>query len=187
LNNKHKIAIAILLVAVIVISPFLVNGLSRPTLSRQFYVGVEYAYADGTSQLKALVDKVSGFTNLFVIGSLAISFNRTALDESCDYISGHGLSFIVLFTAINNYSWSDGYKITSWMVDHQQKYGDKFLGIYKIDEPGGNQLDNGPSMIINDTLTYAQTSQNYVANLSLMTNYYYNFTPRVFTSDFALN
>jgi hypothetical protein len=187
LNNKHKIAFTVLVIAVVTVSAFLVNGFSRPTLSRQFFVGVEYAYADNTGQLKALVDKVSGYTNLFVIGSPAISFNRTALDESCDYISGQGLSFIVLFTALTNYSWSDSYKITNWMVDAQQEYGDKFLGIYKIDEPGGNQLDNGPSMIINDTVTYAQTSQNYVANLSLMTNYYYNYTPKVFTADFALN
>jgi len=187
LNNKPKIAITVVLIAVIVFSVFLVDNFSRPAPSRQFYVGVEYAYADGTAQLEALVDKVSGYTNLFVIGSLGISFNRTALDESCDYIAGHGLSFIVLFTALNNYTGPNGYNITDWMVSAQQRYGDKFLGIYKIDEPGGNQLDNGVSQLINDTLSYAQTSQSYVGNLSQMVNYYYNFTPRVFTADFALN
>lgn len=189
MNNKFKVAITILLVAVIISSIFLVNSLfSQPLPNRQFYVGVEYAYADDAAQLKALVDKVASYTNLFVVGSLGISFNRTVLDESCDYITQAGLNFIVLFTGIDQYTnWPDDYEITNWMVDARQKYGEKFLGIYKIDEPGGNQIDNGPSQIINTTTTYAETSQSYVGYLSQMINYYYPYTPRVFTADFALN
>ncbi len=188
MNHKIAVVTTVLLLAVILLSVFLVNGFFiRPIQNRQFYVGVEYAYADDSAQLKALVDKVENYTNLFVIGSIAVSFNRTALDGSCDYITHSGLNFIVLFTGLDRYNWSDGYKITNWMVDAQQKYGDKFLGIYKIDEPGGNQLDRGPSSIINDTTTYAQTSQNYVGNLSQMVNYYYDYAPKIFTADFALN
>jgi hypothetical protein len=188
LNRKFAVLASVLLLAFILISVFVVHGLFiSPTENRPFYVGVEYAYADDTAQLKTLVDKVKEYTNLFVIGALAISLNRTALDESCDYISNAGLSFIVLFTGIDRYNWSDGYRITDWMVDAQQKYSDKFLGIYKIDEPGGNQLDNGQSAIINDTTTYAQTSQSYVGYLSQMVNYYYPYTLNVFTADYALN
>ena len=62
----------------------------------------------------------------------------------------------------------------------------RFLGIYKIDASGGNQLDCGTSMIINDTKTYAETSRSYTGNLSLMTNIYYACTPRIFI-DYALN
>ena len=99
LDNKLKVAVTILFVTIILGSFLLANGFfSRPSTSRPFYVGVEYAYADDSGQLKALVDKVAGYTNLFVIGSLGISFNKTALDESCDYIYHSGLSFIVLFT-----------------------------------------------------------------------------------------
>jgi hypothetical protein len=178
-------------VIVIFTSVFLVNGLfNQPKNARIFYVGVEYAYADDTMQLRALVDKVAPYTNLFVIGSLEISFNRTALDESCDYITQSGLSFIVFFTGLDQYTdWSSDYRITDWMVDAQHRYGDKFLGIYKIDEPGGNQLDNGASQIINTTSSnsYAQISQSYVGNLSLMNNYYHPYTPSIFTADFALH
>jgi hypothetical protein len=73
------------------------------------------------------------------------------------------------------------------MTDAQQRYGNKFLGIYKIDEPGGNQLDNSLlSQIINDTTTYAATAQNYVGNLTQMNNYHRPYTPRIFTADYAL-
>jgi hypothetical protein len=65
-------------------------------LTKPFYVGVEFAYADQFGDLKALVDKVKDYTNLFVIGSLGLSFNRSALDQSADYIFNSGLNFIVL-------------------------------------------------------------------------------------------
>jgi hypothetical protein len=188
LNRRLLVATTVLLIAVVLLSVFLVNGFfTHPTQDRQFYVGVEYAYADDTAQLKALVDKVKDYTNLFVIGSLAISFNRSALDESCDYINRSGLNFIVLFTGLDRYNWTGNYIITDWMVDAQQKYGDRFLGIYKIDEPGGNQLDKGLSTIIHNATNYTDASNSYVNYLSQMINYYYPYTPRIFTADYALN
>ena len=188
MNRKLAISNAILLIAVIVLSLFLaLNWFSSQTAPRQFYLGVEYAYGNQTSEVKALVDKVKDYTNLFVIGSVELTFNRTALNESCDYIYASGLNFIVLFTGFNMYNYSNGYNIANWMLDAQQKYGSQFLGIYKIDEPGGNQLDDGPSQIINDTSTYSQTAQNYVGNLSAMINLYHPYTPSIFTADYALN
>jgi len=190
LNRKFTIATTALLLAVILLSVFLANGFfSRPDpiQNRPFYVGVEYAYADDAAQLKVLVDKVDSYTNLFVIGSVEVTFNRTALDESCDYISQSGLNFIVLFTGLDRYNWTGNYRITDWMVDAQQKYGDKFLGIYKIDEPGGNQLDQGLSTIIHNASSYTEASENYVDYLSQMINYYYPYTPRIFTADYALS
>ena len=188
MNRKLVIVTSTVLVALIVLSFFIAtNLLSNKPQPREFYVGVEFAYGNKASEVKALVDKVKDYTNLFVIGSIGVTFNRTALDESCDYIFNSGLNFIVLFTGINYYNYSNGYKITNWMVDAQTKYGDKFLGIYKIDEPGGNQLENGPSQIINDTASYTQTAQAYVGNLSGMINYYHPYNPNIFTADFALN
>jgi hypothetical protein len=188
LNRKLTIAITSILIVVIVLSIFLaLNGHSNQAAPRQFYLGVEYAYGNQTSEVKALVDKVKDYTNLFVIGSVELTFNRTALDESCDYIYESGLHFIVLLTGFNMYHYSNGYNIANWMLDAQQKYGDNFLGIYKIDEPGGNQLENGPSQIINDTVTYSKTQEGYVGNLSAMINLYHPYVPSIFTADFALN
>jgi hypothetical protein len=182
------VACAVLAISVILLSVFAVNAFFvHPTVKgREFYVGVEYAYGDDATQLKALVDKVKDYTNLFVIGSIAISFNRTALDESCDYITQSGLSFIVLFTGLDRYNWTGSYTIRDWMANAQQKYGDKFLGIYKMDEPGGNQLDQGYSTIIHDATSYSDASDNYVTYLSQMLDYYHPYTPRIFTGDYAL-
>jgi hypothetical protein len=188
LNRKLTIALTIILIVVIVVSLFFaLNSLANRAAARTFYLGVEYAYGSQASEVKALVDKVKDYTNLFVIGSVDLTFNRTALEESCDYIYTSGLHFIVLLTGFNMYHYSDGYNIANWMLDAQQKYGDKFLGIYKIDEPGGNQLENGPSQIINDTTTYSKTEEGFVGNLSAMINLYHPYTPSIFTADFALN
>jgi len=187
-NSKLTFLVTILFIVVIGLSIFLtLNWSSSQPSHRQFYVGVEYAYGNQTMEVKALVDKVKDFTNLFLIGSVELTFNRTALDESCDYIFNSGLNFIILFTGKDMYNYSNGYTIMNWMVDAQHKYGGQFLGIYKIDEPGGNQLEKGPSMLISDTVTYSQTAQAYVGNLSAMINYYHPYNPNIFTADFALN
>ena len=145
MNRKFAILAAVLLIVLISAALFLTaNVASKQTSTRPFYVGVEFAYGNQFSQLKALVDQVKDYTNLFVIGSVGLTFNRTALDESCDYIFNSGLNFIVLFTSFTMYNATNGwvgYTIFDWIVDARQKYGDQFLGIYRFDEPGGNQLD----------------------------------------------
>ena len=115
-----------------------VNVASKQTSTRPFYVGVEFDYGNQFSQLKALVDQVKDYTNLFVIGSVGLPFNGTALDESCDYIFNSGLNFIVLFTSFTMYYSTNGwvgYTIFDWIVDARQKYGEQFLGIYRFDQP----------------------------------------------------
>ena len=54
-----------------------------------FFVGVEFAYNEDAgdtdvlvNDLKILVDKVKDYTNLFVVGSIAISFNQTSIPAS---------------------------------------------------------------------------------------------------------
>jgi hypothetical protein len=129
------------------------------------------------------VDKVKNYTNLFVIGSLEISFDQTALNESCDYIVDAGLHFIVLFTDKFKYN----YSIFDWMQNARQKYGDKFLGVYRYDEPGGNQLDQVPkNMLVENATDYADAAATYVKGLGIIINYYSNYAPEMFTADYGL-
>jgi len=88
LNPKLTFLATILLIAVIVLSIFFtLNWFSSQTSHRQFYVGVEYAYGNQTSEVKALVDKVKDYTNLFVIGSVELTFNRTKRYIFLTYLS----------------------------------------------------------------------------------------------------
>jgi hypothetical protein len=185
LNRKYIILAAVLLIVLISVSVFLtVDMLNKQTstTTRQFYVGVEFAYGNQFSQLKDLVDKVKNYTNLFIMGSVGLSFNRTALDESCDYLFDSGLNFIVLFTISTMYN----YSIFNWIADARQKYGDQFLGIYRWDEPGGNQLDKGQFMLVDNASSYAEVAESYVGGLSIIVEYYLNYTPKIFTADYGL-
>jgi hypothetical protein len=61
----------------------------------------------------------------------------TATTEICDYAISQGLNIIVYFGWFNpEYPWQK-----LWVQNATQRYGDKFLGVYYYDEPGGNQLD----------------------------------------------
>ena len=58
------------------------------------FVGVDVAYAD-FGAIKRLVDKVSSYTNIFVIGSTGISDDQIKLEETCQYLSNQDMQFII--------------------------------------------------------------------------------------------
>jgi hypothetical protein len=166
-----------------------IDWVGKVNSTSKFFVGVEFAYGKSAGDveelvgdLKDMVDKVKDYTNLFVIGSLEISFNRTALDAACDYVVDSGLYLIVFFTDVDMYN----YTTFDWMVDARQKYGNKFLGVYRYDEPGGNQLDLGPSFLIEGGTNYTDVAANYTNVLNFIVGYYKNYSDRVFTADYGL-
>jgi len=196
LNHKLVILTAIISITLIVISLFVaINALTAQTPTRPFYVGVEYAYGNNQTagfqlaQIEALVNKVKDYTNLFVMGDVSLTFNQTALTQACDIIYNQSkLYFIVLFTGGDKYS----YNIAQWMFEANDRYGDRFFGIYKYDEPGGNQLDNTPSQLINKTVieptaSYTDIANAYVGNLSFMVKFYQDYGHvNMTTADYGL-
>jgi hypothetical protein len=174
--------LVILLLTVILTFAFVKREyLSKLRLTTEVFLGVEIAYG-GVDDLKDLVDKVKNYSNLFIIGTLEISLNQTALNEACDYIYEAGLHFIVLFTFEDKYN----YDPSSWIHKAEQKYGNKFLGVYRYDEPGGKQLDRTPSNFVVEAKDYADAAKTFVDYLFAHIKFYLNSSQRVFTADYGL-
>jgi hypothetical protein len=181
--KRKTIILAIVLVVVILVAVVALNWVSLPAEVPEFYVGVEVAYTNAnTSDVREMVDKVKGYTNVFVIGSIELTYNETALDESCDYIYNAGLKIVVLFTNVGNYSF--GTRV--WLSKAQQKYGSGFLGLYRYDEPGGDQLENEDLRFAKNTTNFADTAGNFTKTLKEHVDYYVNNVERIFTADYGL-
>jgi hypothetical protein len=113
-------------------------------------VGVAFS-GNTTAEAKLLIDRVKSYTNLFILNAAGnpISRNQTTIEEICDYAVAQGLQVTInvgfnstVSRIISNRIWFwnlsslDGIK-QRWT----ERWGDKFLGMYYSDEPGGIQLD----------------------------------------------
>ena len=182
--SRRLLVLTTVLIAVILIASFAtIEWLTFRELPPDFLVGVEFAYSGNVNDIKDMVDKVKSYTNLFVIGSIEITFNQTALNEACNYIIKAGLHLTVLFTDSTQYS----YSIFDWMDDAKERYGD-MLSIYRFDELGGNQLDGGTSRIINATevVDYSDAATLYVERWGAHVQYYSPHTSELLTADYGL-
>jgi hypothetical protein len=193
--NLKKAAPTMVLIALFASSIFFTfNPIGKG--SPDFYVGVEFAYSNNLNNsqtifndLKSLVDKVENYTNLFVIGLPEVSKNQALLNKSCDYVYAAGLHFIVLFIDITTYN----YTVSDWTKMAQQKYGDQFLGVYRLDEPGGSELDNYKDRFLNksnfspDQRNYTKAANEYLDVLGTHVKYFRQLLyPTLFTADYGL-
>jgi hypothetical protein len=78
-------------------SVFLTSNLYSNTqdqTSPDVYVGIDLAYGNFETT-KELVNEVSSYTNLFIIGCTATTHNVTELDKTCQYLYDKNFSFII--------------------------------------------------------------------------------------------
>ncbi len=102
-------------------------------------MGVDVAF-DNVTEIKLLVDEISPYTNLIVIGSTGITYDVAKLDEVCQYVVDKGLSFMIYMHPQDTLP-ELGFR-EQWVTDAKTRWGESFLGLYAFDEPGGRQLDN---------------------------------------------
>jgi hypothetical protein len=168
-----------------------IEAWNRAAKEDTLFFGVTFGL-DTADEAKLLTDKVKGYTNLFIVDSWTISGNETALNEVCDYAAKAGLKFIVFFDIISHvrYPWH-----LSWLEKAKERWGDKFLGIYLYDEPGGKQIDEsqwdeGPELkeVFSNVSDYADAANRFVTSLSSSWSMQdaKNLSIPVFTSDYAL-
>ncbi len=149
-SRVKKYLIPVTLIALIVLSAILLQlhlNLTNTTINNNPYVGIAFC-GNTTAEAKTQIDKTKTYTNLFIldIGRSTLSRNETGVMEICDYAVANGQSVIVNL-GINSLYDND---ITTWFWQQDmttvkqnwtQRWGDKFLGVYYNDEPGGIQLD----------------------------------------------
>jgi hypothetical protein len=122
-------------------------------------VGVAFC-GNTTSEATLLIDRVKTYTNLFILdsGRNPISRNQTQIEEICDYAVSQGLKVIInVGTYYPQVSWFWQLKTLEGIKQRwTERWGDKFLGMYYNDEPGGIQLDGNWS----GYFTWASAIQN---------------------------
>jgi hypothetical protein len=185
--NRNTLLFCLILIAILLTPLFLIPFTIEPISEPEFLVGVEYALSESSVEgCKALVDRVKNFTNFFVIDSLGIALDFNSLNEVADYVYDAGLYFIVFFISCHEeetVTMPDGeqkdvrilrynYYPHIWISDAKKKYGDKFLGAYTMDEPGGNQLDSGPFQLIEDAKDETEAANLFVDLLYLHIEYF---------------
>lgn len=154
-------------------------------LPEGFFLGVT---AGGTvAETETLIDKVKDYTNMITFTNLNVTENKTSLEMVSDYAYHSGLSFLVFMVypaPPNNFT----YDPISWASEAKSKYGDKFLGYYLWDEPGGNQLDRGNFRQFDNTTMppdYRDAANTYVYYLYVQMRDFIK-TDKLFTSDYGL-
>ena len=202
---KHKRTItAAFLIALVFLSFLLAYTLLSPAkqtpgTSKPFYVGIETGWNSTAEDCKALIDKVKDYTNLFIIASPYILSNETLLNQICNYAYNAGMYFMPAYYQDLNSPGYIGYTPESWFASAKVQYGDRLLGIYFYDEPGGIQLDETVNLTSNSfhNATSQPTSYLDYANfyfhiwtqdqgVPVAANFTHSLHSSLFTSDYAL-
>jgi hypothetical protein len=130
-------------------------------------IGIAFC-GNTTIEAKLLIDRTKDYTNLFILdsGGGLISKNRTQIEEICDYAVSQDLKIIINIGTIYADSWFWKINPVSIVTEAwQQRWGDKFLGIYYNDEPAGIQLDGNWTDWFNRYNTSLNLIDHPVANL----------------------
>ncbi len=196
MKRRTTLVAATVLIVVLIASLLTANFLlQKPSeVKVDFYVGVDVGYGDESDVYK-VADAVQGYCNLIIIGSLAVTSDTPKLTRVCDYLYQRGFSFIVYV----------GYGPVVPEGPERQffnstvnQWGNKFLGAYIFDEPGGKQLDYLPGSgqhqdkLVPQAENFTDAAAKYIEAVFVPL---FNFTGpsfydapelRVFTSDYAL-
>jgi hypothetical protein len=86
-------------------------------------------------------------------------YNQTRLNTISEYVYRKGLNFIV-------YSDDPGFPSKEWLDNATVNFGNKFLGIYYYDEPGGKQLDQANYPAFYYAKNFSDAANRYVNTIN---------------------
>ncbi|MCW4030346.1 MAG: hypothetical protein NWE92_11955 [Candidatus Bathyarchaeota archaeon] len=153
MNRFHILAVVLMLIVLAAFVLILVsNSQSRAPPEDPPYVGIAFC-GTTTVQAEVLIDKVKDYTNLFILdsGISALSNNLTAARQVCDYAYDAGLYLVVNLGTWQMHDWPGKIQFYN---DSRTLYGDKFLGAYYDDEPGGTELDYDWPAVFRENSSY---------------------------------
>ena len=132
---KRLLAVSATLIILALVAVLLIGYEAIQTPKGPPYVGIAYG-GNSVEEGKQLIDKVKGYTNLFVLQSGQLQRDLDSVNDLGDYAVSSGLYFLPYF---GNYIEAT---MSSWLETARQRWETRFLGIYYSDEQGGKMLDD---------------------------------------------
>ena len=162
-NTKRILCLAVALVMILsfFVAPSLVPSAQKRT-PLDVYVGVDAAFAS-VNDTKQLVDEVKSYTNLFVVGSTAITWNESNLNDVCQHLNQSELPFMTFSHPRGDQFFSGA----QWLSEAREKWSSTYRGMYVYDEAGGHQLEHDTFfMCAPEADNYSDAASRYVQNLT---------------------
>ncbi len=191
IGTKATKSIVILLLVLLLIFALaaVVLFVSRQNESKvNVFVGIDIGFGNATDATK-IIDEVSGYVNLVVVGSLNVTADSERLTTICDYMYKKGLYFIVYVGFGHESSNPPLGPDSQFFSMAESRWAGHLLGAYLFDEPGGKQLE-GPNMLIRVASNYSDAASSYVHHLNYFvgnsTAFYSPANVTLYTSDYAL-
>ena len=152
------------------------------------FVGIDIGYGNETQATK-IIDEVSSYVNLVIVGSLNVTADTPRLTAICDYMYKKGLYFIVYVGFGHESSNPPIGPDSQFFTMAKSRWAGHLLGAYLFDEPGGKQLES-PDMLIKVATNYSDAASSYVHHLNYFvgnsTAFYSPANITLYTSDYTL-
>jgi hypothetical protein len=185
-----KSAAILLLILLIIVAFSALVLLTPPQTEKELdiFVGVDIGFG-GVEDATRIIDAVSGYVNLVVVGSLNVTADTDRLTTICNYLYKKGLYFIVYVGFGHESNMPPEGPDRQFFTMAQSRWAGHLLGAYLFDEPGGKQLDS-PNMLVTKADNFSDAAFSYVHHLEYFignsTAYYSPANITLFTSDYAL-
>jgi hypothetical protein len=173
-------------ILVLIVSTLLIGStfITKEASAQQpdVYVGL-YAGSTNSTELLALADTVKSYTNLFVVGSTAVTNDLPTLNTVCQRLSDNELNFLTFV------HYNETVPFGQWVKYAERTWSTRFLGLYAYDEPGGNQIDHTQYMAVKEANNYADAADEYVQNVTSWLDQLRQWCGQsvpMFTSDYVL-
>jgi hypothetical protein len=163
-KKRLAIVLSLVIITVIAVSSFAamedyyyLPSSIHAVAKKPFYVGVTFC-GDSVTDAEQLIDKVKGYTNLFVLQSGPLMQNITATEQIGDYAVNAGLNIILYYGKSGDLS-----TCVSLLNLAKARWGSHFLGLYYQDEPGGTMLDSQMSFNNNGVGNITANDQKFIS------------------------